>query len=71
MSSAADNTTRSNLNSILHFIALGLLGWIASTTHSTAVDVGVLKQQGMTSDRDISELRARINSLENRLGHVP
>lgn len=64
-------TAKTNLNSILLMVTLGVLGWLGVTTQSTSVAVAgmastldsMAKEQGRT-ERDLLEIRARLNLLE-------
>lgn len=68
---------KSNLNTILLAICLGVLGWIAITTHNTARDVAAMQQSLVHSasrdsdhDREIVAIRARLSSIEIELAKL-
>lgn len=70
-------TVKSNLNTILMCVTLGLLGWVTKTTQDTSVQVAkqtaalesVMKTQSNT-DRELLELRTRITSVEISLASL-
>ena len=45
-----------SLNTILLSVTIGVLGWIAYTSHETAVKVGVIVQAQINSSREMENL---------------
>lgn len=67
-------TLKSNLNTVLMFVTLGVLGWLAVTAQNTAVSVAQISVSldEMTKDLDRSEkqilvLDARLSLLERQV----
>lgn len=70
MSTSDLKTAAGNLNTVLLAVTLAVLSWIGYTTQQTATSVAVLAEKGVTQDREILDLRARVAAVEIQLAQI-
>jgi hypothetical protein len=56
-----------NLNTILLAIVLGVMSWIGYTVQQTSVAIAVLGSTNANHERELLELRARVQAVEIQL----